>query len=172
MAACVVLPILALYTIDFSFLAEVRIRFEGPGQIAQFFSLFYGSLKIVEFLVKVGVSGPLVSQFGLKVGLLVLPVLLSVSAGLAILVGTFRLGSANFFVLVALSKLVAVVGQSALFEPSFRVLYQSVGPSRTDRLPGARRRHLPSRSRSARWASRCCSSAAAGRSMRSVFSTC
>ena len=129
MAACVVLLNLALYTIDFSFLAQVRIRFQGPGQIAQFFGIFYGALKIVELLMKVGVSGPLLSHFGLNVGLLVLPVLLSVSAGFAILVGSFGLGAANFFVLVALSKLVAVVGRSSMFEPSFRVLYQPVGPS-------------------------------------------
>ena len=79
--------------------------------------------------MKVGVSGPLLSHFGLNVGLLVLPVLLSVSAGFAILVGSFGLGAANFFVLVALSKLVAVAGRSSTFEPSFRVLYQPIGPS-------------------------------------------
>jgi AAA family ATP:ADP antiporter len=129
MASCVVLLNLALYTVDFSFLAQVRIQFQGPGQIAQFFGIFFGALKIVELLTKVGVSGPLLSYFGLNVGLLVLPVLLSVSAGFAIMVGSFGLGAANFFVLVALSKLVAVVGRSATFEPSFRVLYQSVGPS-------------------------------------------
>ena len=129
MASCVVLLNLALYTVDFSFLAQVRIQFQGPGQIAQFFGIFFGALKIVELLMKVGVSGPLLSHFGLNVGLLVLPVLLSVSAGFAIMVGSFGLGAANFFVLVALSKLVAVVGRSSTFEPSFRVLYQSVGPS-------------------------------------------
>jgi HEAT repeat protein len=129
MASCVVLLNLALYTVDFSFLAQVRIQFQGPGQIAQFFGIFFGALKIVELLMKVGVSGPLLSYFGLNVGLLVLPVLLSMSAGFAIMVGVFGLGAANFFVLVALSKLVAVVGRSSTFEPSFRVLYQSVGPS-------------------------------------------
>ncbi|HMC76152.1 MAG TPA: Npt1/Npt2 family nucleotide transporter [Vicinamibacterales bacterium] len=129
MAACVVLLNLALYTVDFSFLSQVRIQFQGPGQIAQFFGIFFGALKIVEFLMKVGVSGPLLSHFGLNVGLLVLPVLLSLSAGFAIIVGSFGLGSANFFVLVALSKLVAVVGRSSTFEPSFRVLYQPIAPS-------------------------------------------
>src|SRR5262249_47877777 len=92
MAAGVILLNPALYTIDFSFLAQVRQRFPGPGQIAQFFGIFYGTLKIVEFLMKVGVSGPLLSQFGLNVGLLVLPVLLAVSDGLAILVGSLGLG--------------------------------------------------------------------------------
>jgi ATP:ADP antiporter, AAA family len=129
MAACVVLLNLALYTVDFSFLAQVRTQFQGPGQIAQFFGIFYGVLKIVELLMKVGVSGPLLSHFGLHVGLLVLPVLLSVCAGFAIVVGGFGLGAANFFVLVALSKLVAVVGRSSTFEPSFRVLYQPIGAS-------------------------------------------
>jgi AAA family ATP:ADP antiporter len=129
MAASVILLNLALYTIDFSFLAQVRIQFQDPAQIARFFAIFFGALKIVELLLKVGVSGPLLSQFGLNVGLLVLPVVLSISAIFAILIGSFGLGAANFFVLVALSKLVAVTGRSSTFEPSFRVLYQPVASS-------------------------------------------
>jgi hypothetical protein len=129
MAASVVLLTLALYTIDFSFLAQIRLRFQGPGQIAQFFGVFYGAVKIVEFLLKVGVSGPLLNQFGLNVGLLVLPIVLGISTVLGILVGTLGLGDSNFFVLVALAKLLAVSGRTSTFEPSFRVLYQPLGPS-------------------------------------------
>jgi HEAT repeat protein len=129
MAASIVLLNLALYTVDFSFLAQVRARFQGPGELAQFFGIFFGVLKIVELLLKVGVSGPLLTNFGLNAGLLVLPVILAISAVLAIVVGSLGLGAANFFVLVALAKLVAVTGRTSTFEPSFRVLYQSVAPS-------------------------------------------
>ncbi len=82
--------------------------------------------------MKVGVSGRLLSQFGLKVGLLVLPVLLALCAAFGIVIGAFDLGVASFFVLVALAKLFAVVARSSTFEPSFRVLYQPVASA--DRL--------------------------------------
>lgn len=129
MAAAVALMTLALYAIDFSFLAQVRQRFESPAQIAQFLGVFYGVVKIVEFLLKVTVSGPLISAFGLGAGMLVLPVTLLVPVGLGVLVGAIGLSSATFFVLVVLTKLLAVAGRTSTFEPAFRVLYQPLAPS-------------------------------------------
>lgn len=126
LAASVVLLNLAHYSVDFAFLAQTRSKFVGPEQLARFIGVFYGATKVVELLMKVGVSGRLLSQFGLKVGLLVLPVLIGLSAAFGIVIGVFGLGVASFFVLVALAKLFAVVARSSTFEPSFRVLYQPV----------------------------------------------
>lgn len=126
LAGSVVLLNFALYAVDFSFLAETRARFVGPEQLARFIGVFYGATKVVELVMKVGVSGRLLGQFGVKVGLLVLPVLLAVCAGFGVVIGGLGLGAAHFFVLVALAKLVAVVARSSAFEPSFRVLYQPV----------------------------------------------
>ena len=132
LAASVILLNLAHYSVDFAFLAQTRSKFVGPEQLARFIGIFYGATKVVELVMKVGVSGRLLAQFGLKVGLLVLPVLLALCAGFGILIGVFDLGVASFFVLVALAKLFAVVARSSTFEPSFRVLYQPV--SSADRL--------------------------------------
>lgn len=126
LAACVILLNFALYGVDFSFLAQTRAKFVGPEQLARFIGVFYGATKVVELIMKVGVSGRLLGQFGVKVGLLVLPVLLGLCAGFGVAIGAFGLGAAHFFVLVALAKLVAVVARSSAFEPSFRVLYQPV----------------------------------------------
>lgn len=126
LAACVVLLNFALYGVDFAFLAQTREKFTGPEQLARFIGIFYGATKVVELVMKVGVSGRLLGQFGLKVGLLVLPVLLAVCAGFGVAIGTLGLGAAHFFVLVALAKLFSVVARSSAFEPSFRVLYQPV----------------------------------------------
>lgn len=126
LAASVILLNLALYVVDFAFLAQTRARFVGPAQLAQFIGIFYGATKVVELVMKVAVSGRLLSQFGLKVGLLVLPVLLALTAGFAVAIGGFGLGAAHFFVVVALAKLFAVVARTSAFEPSFRVLYQPV----------------------------------------------
>lgn len=126
LAASVILLNLAHYSVDFAFLAQTRAKFVGPGQLAQFIGIFYGATKVVELVMKVAVSGRLLSQFGLKVGLLVLPVLLALCAGFAITAGGLGLGAALFFVVVALAKLFAVVARSSAFEPSFRVLYQPI----------------------------------------------
>ncbi len=126
MAGLIVFLSLGNYIVDFGFLAEVRGRFQGSTQIAQFIGVFFGVTKILELILKVFLSGRLLSQFGLKFGLMVLPAVLAIVAGLAIAVGSLGLAAAHFFVLIALAKLVWVVMRTSTFEPSFRVLYQPV----------------------------------------------
>jgi AAA family ATP:ADP antiporter len=126
MAGLIVFLSLGNYIVDFGFLAEVRGRFQGPTEIAQFIGVFFGVTKIIEAALKVFLSGRLLSQFGLKVGLMALPGVLGIVAGLAIAVGSFGLAATQFFVLIALAKLVWVVMRTSTFEPTFRVLYQPV----------------------------------------------
>ena len=116
----------AFYLVDFAFLSEVPAFFkEGSGQVAQFLGFFFGAAKICELLVKTFLSGRLLSQFGLRAGLLLLPaallgcVLFAVAAG-----AVFGGRSISFFVLVALAKLVWTMLSRAVFDPSYRMLYQ------------------------------------------------
>jgi HEAT repeat protein len=126
LAALVVLLNVANYVVDFGFLSQVRGRFQGPTAIAQFIALFFGVTKTLELLAKVFLSGRLLTQFGLKFGLLAMPVLLGGCAAFAIAIGTLGLPAAHFFVLVALAKLVWIVSRTTTFEPAFRVFYQPV----------------------------------------------
>jgi HEAT repeat protein len=126
MAGLIVLLSLGNYIVDFGFLAEVRSRFEGPTQIAQFIGVFFGVTKVLELILKVFLSGRLLSQFGLKFGLMLLPGLLAIVAGLTIVIGTLGMAATHFFVFIALAKLVWVVMRTSTFEPTFRVLYQPV----------------------------------------------
>ena len=126
LAALIIFLNLANYVVDFSFLSQVRGRFQGPTEIAQFIGLFFGVTKILELLAKVFLSGRLLSQFGLKFGLMAVPALLLACAGFAIAIGTLGLSATNFFVLVALAKLVWLVSRTTTFEPTFRVFYQPV----------------------------------------------
>ena len=171
LAALVVLLNLANYIVDFGFLSQVRGRFQGGAQLAQFIGLFFGVTKTLELLAKVFLSGRLLSQFGLKFGLLgragparrPAPASPSRSA-------RSGLPAAHFFVLVALAKLVWIVSRTTTFEPSFRVLYQPVRASTGSRSrPTSRARRASSRSASS--ASRCCCSAAARPSTPSPSST-
>ncbi len=126
LAALVVFLNVGNYVVDFGFLSQVRGRFQGPTAIAQFIAVFFGVTKTLELLAKVFLSGRLLTQFGLKFGLLAMPVLLAGCAGFAIAIGTLGLPAAHFFVLVALAKLVWIVSRTTTFEPAFRVFYQPV----------------------------------------------
>jgi ATP:ADP antiporter, AAA family len=126
LAALVVFLNVGNYVVDFSFLSQVRGRFQGPTAIAQFIALFFGVTKTLELLAKVFLSGRLLTQFGLKFGLLAMPLLLGGCAAFAIAIGTLGLPAAHFFVLVALAKLVWIVSRTTTFEPAFRVFYQPV----------------------------------------------
>jgi len=116
----------AFYLIDFAFLSEVPAYFkEGGSQVAQFLGLFFGAAKICELLVKTLLSGRLLSQFGLRAGLLTLPVALLGCVLLAVAAGAVFGGrSISFFVLVALAKLVWTMLARSIFDPSYRMLYQ------------------------------------------------
>ena len=133
MAGLVILLNVANYVVDFAFLSQVRGRFEGSTGIAQFLGLFFGVTKTLELLAKVFLSGRLLTQFGLRFGLLAMPILLAGCAAFAIAIGTLGLPAAHFFVLVALAKLVFIVTRTTTFEPAFRVFYQPL-PA-IERLP-------------------------------------
>jgi HEAT repeat protein len=124
MAALVILLNVANYVVDFAFLSQVRARFQGPSGIAQFLGLFFGVTKTLELVAKVFLSGRLLTQFGLRFGLVAMPALLAGCAAFAIAIGTLGLPLAHFFVLVALAKLVFIVTRTTTFEPAFRVFYQ------------------------------------------------
>ena len=81
MAACAILIKLALYTIDFSFLAQIRHPVPGAGADRAVLRRLLRRGEDRGVAAEGPVSGPLLSQFGLNVGLLLLPILLSVSAG-------------------------------------------------------------------------------------------
>ena len=170
LAALVVFLNVGNYIVDFSFLSQVRGRFQGGTAIAQFIALFFGVTKTLELLAKVFLSGRLLTQFGLKFGLVAMPVLLAGCAGFAIAIGTLGLPAAHFFVLVALAKLVWIVSRTTTFEPAFRVFYQPVPLSTASRSRRTWRARRAS-SRSAWWAWRSSCGAAAPRSTPSPSST-
>jgi AAA family ATP:ADP antiporter len=126
MAALVILLNVGNYVVDFAFLGQVRGRFQGPTAIAQFIGVFFGVTKTLELVAKVFLSGRLLTQYGLRFGLLAMPVLLAGCAAFAIAIGTLGLSAAHFFVLVALAKLVFIVSRTTTFEPAFRVFYQPI----------------------------------------------
>jgi len=116
--------VVALFLVDFSFLREVPRYFRG-NEAAAFFGVFFGGAKLGELLIKLFVSGRLLSHLGLRAGLIALPAALFASILLLVVSGIFFGTAATvFFVLVALAKLLWLMLARSLYDPSYRMLYQ------------------------------------------------
>ena len=65
--------VLAKHFVDFAFLATTRERAADVATFASFFGLFSGLTQGLSLLTRLFVSGPLLTRFGIRTGLLVLP---------------------------------------------------------------------------------------------------
>lgn len=118
------IPIFSIMFIDFIFLDQTKAGFKDPEVLASFLSVFFGAVAVIELLLKTFVSGRLISSFGLRTGLLALPVSLVVCTLLAVLSGTFYGPTLMFFSFIILMKLTDRSLRSAIFDPGFQILYQ------------------------------------------------
>ena len=124
--------VLAKYFVDFAFLAETRERTADVATFASFFGLFSGLTQVLSLLTRLFVSGPLLTRFGIRTGLLVLPLThLLCTAGI-LLAGLLPGAGAAVFWLVVGNQGVYKVVKHPIDNPCFKVLYQPL--ARRDRL--------------------------------------
>lgn len=135
MALFVVLSMLVAFFVHYLFLAVAKTRFEDPDELAKFLGGLMGTLTFVSILIKSFVYGTLMKNYGLKVTLLVSPVIMALLTVGAAFVGSFfgyTLESASFtflFLLISLSKLFQTALKGAVESPSLKMIYQSLDPS-------------------------------------------
>lgn len=111
---------------DFLFLGTVKLvpDFDTELKLAGFISLFFGVVKVFEFVLSL-VSSRILSQFGMKVGVTLFPfmmlgiLLISAIAGLSI-----GQDITIFFLLVCLSQVIDRAVRKGIDIPAFRTLYQ------------------------------------------------
>ncbi len=122
--------ILTLFVVDLSFLAEVESQYPNGAALAAFLGKFYGIVKFLELLVKTFLAGRLGTQFGIRYGLTALPFALLVMIGFALAAHYAGAGDETgvgveiFFWIVVSTKLVWLVLRKAIFDGTFKVLYQ------------------------------------------------
>lgn len=120
------LPIFGYLFVDFLFLAQTKKEFANNTEtIASFLGLFLGFLAFIETILKF-VSGRFLNKFGLKPGLVSLPVILLSSIFMAAFFGTLYGAVGLFFVFIALARLFERSVRGAVYEPAFQLLYQPV----------------------------------------------
>lgn len=119
-------PIFGYLFIDFLFLAQTKVEFaNNPETIAGFLGVFLGFVAIIELAFKL-LSGRILNRYGLKAGLVSLPVILFSGVLLAALSGIFYGAAGIFFAFIAMARLFERSIRAGVYEPAFQLLYQPV----------------------------------------------
>lgn len=135
MAFFVVCSMLVAFFVHYLFLAVADERFASNEELAKFLGALMGTLTFVSILVKTFVYGPLMKNYGLRVSLLISPIIVVlVSIGAAFVGSFFGYTVASgaftfFFLLISLAKLFQKVLKDSIEAPSLKMIYQSLDPS-------------------------------------------
>lgn len=135
MALFVIFSMLIAFFVHYLFLAVAGERFDNPEELAKYFGGLMGSLTFVSVLIKAFVYGPLMKTYGLKISLLVSPIVMMIITLCSALVGSFfgyTLESASFtffFLLISLSKFFQKALKDSIESPVLKLIYQSLPPS-------------------------------------------
>ncbi|HKK41566.1 MAG TPA: hypothetical protein VJ963_04090, partial [Bacteroidales bacterium] len=129
----VAVSVLALLFVQYSFMAVTREQYPSVEKMARFLGVFTGSMMILILLGKTFVFSFLLRTFGLRICLVLSPVLLFILTGAAVIAGML-LGYAHesatgfmiFFVLLALSRLFSKSLKDSVDAPSLSVISLTV----------------------------------------------
>jgi AAA family ATP:ADP antiporter len=132
MALFIVFSVVAAFFVHFSFLTVLEENYPDPNALASFLGAFMGTLTIFTILIKTFVYGKLMKTYGLKLALILSPLLLGLFTAIAAIIGSiygFTAASASFaffFLLIVLSKLFAKSLKDSIEVPASKILYQSL----------------------------------------------
>jgi len=120
---------LAFSFVDYSFLSVADQQYPDQKKLLSFISMIEGSVLVIGLIVQTFVNERLISMYGLKVTLLVLPIVLTIFTLLAIGSGYFfgfQFGSSNFiwfFLFITTSKLFTSSLREAMENPVFKLFF-------------------------------------------------
>lgn len=120
------LPVFALFYVEYIFFTESRSVFPNKESLASFLGFFFGISAILEFFIKTFLYNKLISKYGLKLGILILPLSLVFSFAVSVIYGLSYDTAAIFFACIALSRFFMSAIRKAVAEPAYQVLYQPI----------------------------------------------
>ncbi len=127
------LSMTVIYIADFGFLSAIKVQtdlFSEEGSIPKFLALVYAGLKIGELLISY-FSSRLLSRYGIKLGLLVMPVFLTLIVVFSAIAGyTDGVLGLVFLGLMTLNKSMERILRRGLDDPAFNILYQPLPGSK------------------------------------------
>ncbi len=129
MSAFVIVSVTGVFFIDYSFLSVVAAQFPDTKDLANFISIFSGTIVFFIFFFQTFITNRIITEYGLGFSLLITPFLLGLFTILAILTGSI-FGYTNispafvfFFLIIALSKLFTKSLKDALDTPVFKLCF-------------------------------------------------
>ncbi|MFN8360387.1 MAG: HEAT repeat domain-containing protein [Candidatus Kapaibacterium sp.] len=122
--AVAAVSMMAAYFTDYFYLSLTRIRFVTKEELTRFIGIFFAMVKVVELVMSL-LSAKLLKQYGMKLGLTLLPTLVLGVMALAAVMGTiYGINGSLFFIFIAFNKLIERAVRKAIDGSSFRILYQ------------------------------------------------
>jgi AAA family ATP:ADP antiporter len=132
LALFVVFSMLGAFLIYSSFFDVTKVNYPDDNERAVFLSMFLAAVMIFSFIIKVFLFGKLTNMYGVKVSLLLTPIVVGVIIASAALIGTF-LGytpdSENFtlfFLMVCMGRLFSHALSMSIEGPTTKILYQPI----------------------------------------------
>ncbi len=124
------LPMLGFYYVDYMFLNELKLEYTSGQAVAGFLGLFLGGVAIVELMTRLFISGRLLTMYGLKFGINILPLTLLFSTLLIVFFALMPGFAGLVFSMIAFSKLLERVLRFSFNEPAYQIFYQPVPPEK------------------------------------------
>ena len=127
MSLFIIFSMMAITFVDYSFLNVTPLQMEDPAALADFISYFEGTVVVFCFLFQVLATDYVQSMYGMRVSLLVSPVLIGfftlAALGLGLLLGYSPEDNyfVIFFMAIAVSKLFIKSLKEALDNPTFKL---------------------------------------------------
>jgi len=123
-----IFSVVIFYFVQFLFLAVTRDRFPIEKDLASFLGVYTGTLMIFSLSIRAFFYNRLIKSFGIRICLLILPVLLLILISAGVLSGIVWgfAGFTIFFIIIALSRLFAKSLRDSVEAPAFKLLFQSL----------------------------------------------
>lgn len=126
------LSVFAAFFIHFSFLSVTEANYPEPKGLASFLGLFMGTVMVLTLIIKTLLYNRLIKTYGIRLALLISPVIIGIFVFLAIAAGNrygYSVGSAGFtifFLFIVSAKLFSKSLKDAVEVPSSKILYHSL----------------------------------------------
>jgi len=129
MSLFVILSMMAINFVDFSFLNVINLNYKGkPTELASFIAYYEGTIVVFGFLVQVFAADRILGQYGMRVSLLINPLLIAGATVAALVLGFFFDSTTPdkelfmvFFIIIAMSKLFIRSLKESIDNPTFKL---------------------------------------------------
>lgn len=119
----------AIILIDFTFLAEVQVKYRTDIELASFLGIFFAAGRILAIILKLTLSSRIIARMGLVWSLLLSPVSLLILIVIILVIIKVDNTLEPFIYLVGIMALMTEILKSLIQEPVFLVLFQPLKQS-------------------------------------------